>query len=118
MQALLPFFFPLPRSCFFRNRRCRSSQHYYPSSLARCHHRDHCSSPSPPIVHAVVTLLLLPSSPLAPVASLLPYHLSPLPVSSPASSSATINNTSSCCHPGHCSLDDLILAANTDGCEI
>ncbi|RRT70221.1 hypothetical protein B296_00019885 [Ensete ventricosum] len=58
------------------------------------------------------------SSMLPPTTSLLPCRLSLLPVSSPASSFTTVNNASSYHRPARCCFDDLILAANIDGCEI
>ncbi|RWW74694.1 hypothetical protein BHE74_00017349 [Ensete ventricosum] len=61
-----------------------------------------CSSRQPydPITAILSPLLLLPS-PLALAASLLPYCLSSLPVSSPASSSITVDSASSYRHSSH-----------------
>ncbi|RWW38928.1 hypothetical protein BHE74_00055791, partial [Ensete ventricosum] len=57
--ALLPFFFPLSQSHFYRNRRYRSRQCCYPSSsLARCHHHGRCSSLSPLTAHAAATVVV------------------------------------------------------------
>ncbi|RWV79058.1 hypothetical protein GW17_00059872, partial [Ensete ventricosum] len=69
MLALLPFFFPLPRSCFCHNHHCQSRQLCYPSSSL---YRGYASVATAAANHASVAALLpLPDTTIA--AATLPY---------------------------------------------